>query len=31
VPIRLPDGSTATATVMEHHAHFDIDGIRLRG
>jgi sarcosine oxidase subunit alpha len=31
VTIRLPDGSTATATVMEHHAHFDIDGIRLRG
>jgi sarcosine oxidase subunit alpha len=31
VTIRLPDTSTATAKVMEHHAHFDPDGIRLRG
>jgi sarcosine oxidase subunit alpha len=31
VTIRLPDGTTATATVMEHHAHFDPEGARLRG
>jgi sarcosine oxidase subunit alpha len=31
VTIRLPDGATATAKVMEHHAHFDPEGSRLRG
>ena len=31
VTIRLPDGTLATATVMEHHAHFDLEGTRLRG
>jgi sarcosine oxidase subunit alpha len=31
VTIRLPDGTMATAKVMEHHAHFDPDGTRLRG
>jgi sarcosine oxidase, subunit alpha len=31
VTIRLPDGTLATARVMEHHAHFDLDGSRLRG
>jgi sarcosine oxidase subunit alpha len=31
VTIRLPDGTTATAKVMEHHAQFDPDGTRLRG
>ena len=31
VTIRLPDGTMATATVMEHHAHFDPEGVRLRG
>ena len=29
--IRLCDGSDATARVMEHHAHFDPEGARLRG
>jgi sarcosine oxidase subunit alpha len=29
--IRLPDGTNAAATVMEHHAHFDPEGARLRG
>ncbi len=29
--IRLPDGSNAVARVMEHHAHFDPEGERLRG
>jgi sarcosine oxidase subunit alpha len=27
----LSDGSRTTATVMEHHAHFDPEGERLRG
>ena len=31
VTIRLPDGTMATAKVMEHHAHFDPEGTRLRG
>jgi sarcosine oxidase, subunit alpha len=31
VTIKLPDGSTALGTVMEHHAHFDHEGVRLRG
>ncbi len=31
VTIRLPSGDIAPAEVMEHHAHFDIDGERLRG
>jgi sarcosine oxidase, subunit alpha len=31
VTIRLPDGTTARAKVMEHHAHFDPEGTRLRG
>ena len=31
VTIRLPDGTSATAKVMEHHAHFDPEGTRLRG
>lgn len=31
VTIRLPDGTSATARVMEHHAHFDHEGTRLRG
>ncbi|NIR36342.1 MAG: hypothetical protein GWN79_07155, partial [Actinobacteria bacterium] len=29
--VRLTDGSDATARVMEHHAHFDPEGVRLRG
>jgi len=29
--IRLPDGKNAAALVMEHHAHFDPEGERLRG
>ena len=29
--IRLPDGTSAAAAVMEHHAHFDPEGARLRG
>ena len=29
--IRLPDGTSATARVMEHQAHFDPEGKRLRG
>jgi sarcosine oxidase subunit alpha len=28
--IRLPGGSTVKAAVMEHHAHFDPEGARLR-
>ncbi len=28
--IRLPSGATVPATVMEHHAHFDPEGTRLR-
>ncbi len=29
--IRLPDGATASARVLDHHAHFDPEGTRLRG
>jgi len=29
--IRLPDGASIAARVMEHHAHFDPDGSRLHG
>ena len=29
--VRLCDGSDTTAMVMEHHAHFDPEGVRLRG
>ena len=29
--VRLCDGSDTTATVMQHHAHFDPEGVRLRG
>jgi len=29
--MRLCDGSDATATVCTHHAHFDPEGVRLRG
>ncbi|MFQ5522214.1 MAG: 2Fe-2S iron-sulfur cluster-binding protein [Acidimicrobiia bacterium] len=28
--VRLPNGATVEATVMEHHAHFDPEGTRLR-
>jgi sarcosine oxidase subunit alpha len=31
VTVRLPDGADAQARVMEHHAHFDPEGARLRG
>ncbi len=31
ITIRLPDRTEAQATVMEHHAHFDHEGSRLRG
>ena len=31
VTVRLPDGQRVAATVMKHHAHFDPEGIRLRG
>jgi sarcosine oxidase subunit alpha len=31
VHVRLPDGTLAEARVMEHHAHFDPEGSRLRG
>ncbi len=31
VTIRLPDGRQVTASVMEHHAHFDPEGTRVRG
>ncbi len=31
ITIRLCDGTDATAKVMEHHAHFDPEGLRLRG
>ncbi len=31
VTVRLPDGGHVPATVMEHHAHFDPEGVRLRG
>jgi sarcosine oxidase subunit alpha len=29
--IRLPTGATVTARVLDHHAHFDPEGTRLRG
>ncbi len=29
--IRLPDGSDAAAKLLDHHAHFDPEGERLRG
>ena len=29
--VLLVDGRRITATVMEHHAHFDPEGERLRG
>ncbi len=29
--IRLPDGRDIAATVLEHHAHVDVDGGRVRG
>ncbi len=31
VSIVTPDGARMRATVMEHHAHFDPEGLRLRG
>ena len=31
VIVRLEDGTTAPVMVMEHHAHFDPEGTRLRG
>jgi sarcosine oxidase subunit alpha len=31
VTILLPDGTHVSAKVMEHHAHFDHEGSRLRG
>jgi sarcosine oxidase subunit alpha len=31
VTVRLEDGTAAPVTVMEHHAHFDPEGTRLRG
>jgi sarcosine oxidase subunit alpha len=31
VQVRLPGGDLAPARVMEHHAHFDPEGSRLRG
>jgi sarcosine oxidase subunit alpha len=31
VTIQLVDGNRVTAMVMEHHAHFDHEGERLRG
>jgi sarcosine oxidase subunit alpha len=31
VTVRLEDGTTAPIKVMEHHAHFDPEGTRLRG
>jgi sarcosine oxidase subunit alpha len=31
VPVRLPDGAILPARVMEHHAHFDPEGVRARG
>lgn len=31
VTVQLPNRSRMTARVMEHHAHFDPDGTRLRG
>lgn len=29
--IRLPNGTTAPARVLDHHSHFDPEGTRLRG
>jgi len=31
VTVQLPDRRRIEATVMEHHAHFDVEGVRLRG
>ena len=31
VTVRLPDGRDVAALVMEHHAHVDPEGVRLRG
>lgn len=31
VQIRVPSGDITQARVLEHHAHFDVDGERLRG
>ena len=31
VTVHLADGSDVPARVMEHHAHFDPEGVRLRG
>jgi sarcosine oxidase, subunit alpha len=31
VTIHLPDGTEIPARVMEHHAHFDPEGVRARG
>jgi len=31
IVVRLTDGSDSVVRVMEHHAHFDPDGSRLRG
>jgi sarcosine oxidase subunit alpha len=31
VTVRLPDGTDVPARVMEHHAHVDPEGVRLRG
>ena len=31
VIVRLIDGSDSVVRVMEHHAHFDPEGTRLRG
>ena len=31
VTVHLTDGSDVQARVMEHHAHFDPEGVRLRG
>ncbi len=31
IVVRLTDGSDSAVRVMEHHAHFDPEGVRLRG
>jgi len=31
VTVQLPDGSRVTATVMEHHTHYDPEGVKARG
>ena len=31
VTIHQPNGVDVTGKVMEHHAHFDPEGVRLRG